>query len=442
MTMTESDLLKLVDQEVDSIVELARKLIRFNTTTPIAGEEAADEKECQEFIAHRLETSGFEIDIWEPENDRLKRYPNFVPGRNFQGRPNVVGCLKGLEQGRSLILNFHIDAVTPQPVERWRHDPWSGELDAGRIYGRGACDMKGGAAAAIAATEIIARAGVRLNGDLTIESVVDEEVAGLGTTACIDKGYRADAALIPEPVSSMGDPNCITVPVITRGNVYGKITVYGRAGHAEAKQPHWTKGGAVNAIEKATLVLRSLHDLEVEWTDRADKTNKLLTTPKIVPTLIRGGEWWQATIPEKCEIYINVPYMPANSDEKGFGGLVRKEIEDHVNAVAGGDPWLRHNPVLFTWSHDIPPAEIGQDEPIVRTVFESSRKLGYDPVAVGLDSWGDASNLISLGRIPATYFGPGRLDQAHAIDEFVEVSDLVRFTKGLVLILMQWCGHQ
>ncbi|NJN44192.1 MAG: M20/M25/M40 family metallo-hydrolase, partial [Anaerolineae bacterium] len=215
----------------------------------------------QKFIRTLLDGMGFETEMWEVDAAQLENGPGrgVRPDRDMSGMPVVVGQLPGAVNviasgdrqslrsnpptseeiaspndgqhrparndmaSRSLILNGHYDVVPEGDAALWMYDPYSATLAAGRMYGRGTADMKGGNAAMLFAVKMIQQAGLTFNGDLTVQIAPDEEATCMGTLACCLRGYTADAAFIPEP-TNMG------ILVAMRGSVYGTITVYGRAG--------------------------------------------------------------------------------------------------------------------------------------------------------------------------------------------------------------------
>ena len=184
------------------------------------------------------------------------------PWHHWEGRPITVGTVRGQGGGRSLIVNGHIDVVSPGDLERWTTPPFAADVRDGRIYGRGAVDMKGGVAAALFALRALADIGVRLRGDVIFEAVPDEETCAMGTVAAIERGYRADAGLVPEPT-------LLNLWIATRGLLHGSFVVPGRSAHAEVNQARWEDGGGVNAIERAVPLLASLGELSGEWRERA-----------------------------------------------------------------------------------------------------------------------------------------------------------------------------
>ena len=186
--------------------------------------------------------------------------------------------------------------------------------------------MKGGLASLLFALETLHRAGVRLRGDVVYCANTDEESSGAGSLACVNHGVRADAGIC-------GEPTGFDAWVCCRGTVMPVITVEGRAGHAEMPQPHWREGGAVNAIEKAKIVLDAIEALRAEWRGRADKKHWCLAPGDIVPTVIAGGVW-TVTYPPHCAITCDIQYLPANVDAEGTAKAVEAEVKDWIDAAA------------------------------------------------------------------------------------------------------------
>jgi len=427
LTEKESKVLDLIDENKEEIIEYLRKLIRFKTTTPQEGAKAEgdDYKNLQNFICNTLEEMNFSIDMWEVDSSELKSFPGsgIIQGRDLSNMPVLVGKLKGNGKGKSLILNGHYDVVPEGIVENWKHDPFKGEIEDNRIFGRGANDMKGGIAAMLHAIKFIQKAEIELGGDLTVETVPDEEATCMGTLACCQRGYTADAAIIPEPTD-------MKVLVAMRGSLYGKITVFGRAGHAEMTQPHWTEGGAVNAISKAMKVIAGLQELTEEWRTRPDKQHKFLDPDIIIPTVINGGKW-AVTYPEKVEIEFGAIFIP-NTRNK------RQEIEEKLMSVANTDSWLKEHPPKLeagAWHYG---AEIDENEPIVKTGMVALKDLGIESALTGFGSLTDAVHLVNYSKIPTISIGPD-YKSAHMTDEFVEIGQLVDTTKALALAIMRWC---
>jgi acetylornithine deacetylase len=430
LTDKEHNVLELIDENKDEIIEYLKKLISYRTVTPQKDvrAEGGDYKDLQNFIRNTLEQMNFNIDMWEVDSSELKNFPGsgIKHGRDLSNMPVLVGKLKGNGKGKSLILNGHYDVVPVGIIENWKHDPFKGEIEGNRLFGRGANDMKGGIAAMIHAVRFIQKAGIELSGDLTVETVPDEEMTCMGTLSCCQRGYTADAAIIPEPTD-------MKVLVAVRGSLYGKITVFGRAGHAEMPQPHWTESGAVNAISKAMKVIEALEELTEEWKTRPDKQHKYLDPDMIIPTVINGGGW-AVTYPEKVEIQFGSTFVPNTKNKL-------EEIEEKLKSVANNDPWLKEHPpkleVPDEWHYS---AEVDENEPIVLTGMEALQDIGIEPALRGFGSLTDCIHLINYSRIPTISIGPD-IKTAHMANEFVETGQLIDTTKVLALAIMRWCGY-
>ncbi len=413
------------------LVELTSALVALDTTARAAPDAPArQEAALQELLAARLAAAGAVVDVWEPRPEDVGGTRQVEP-LGFAGRPQLAATFPGTGGGRSLLLNGHIDVVTPEPVDRWTTPPFTPRVRDGRLYGRGACDMKGGVACLVLAAEILARLGLRLAGDLVVNTVTDEESSGAGGIAAVRHGVRADAGIVPEPTG-------FAVWVACRGSLTPTITVDGRPGHAELAQPHWSAGGAVNAIEKMGVVLDAVTRLREEWRLRPDKQHPHLAPGTVVPVLVSGGEWF-VSYPASCRLTCEVMYLPGEADGDGWGRRVEREFGDWLERAAQGDPWLREHPPAVSWAYDIPPAEVPADHPLVGVVQAASADVGEPATIGGLDSWFDAATFTRLGGTPCIGYGPRAIARAHTIDEFVPVEDLVRCCQALALAALRWC---
>jgi acetylornithine deacetylase len=432
VTTTIKQLIEAAEKKTSRVVELTSDLVKFNTTSPNPGQAPVDDKNCQGYIAERLRSLGFQVDLWEPNLEKLSHYPFYIKEQSFRNRPILAARLKGAGGGHSMILNAHLDVVPAGDPALWKHKPWGGAIVAGRVFGRGSCDMKGGAAAIITTAEILNELGIQLQGDLIIETVLDEEINGMGTVACIERGYTADAAIIPEPSN-------LDLWIATRGLLWARATIEGRSGHAELNHPHWTEGGAVNPIDKASIVLESFRKLENEWLRRSNKKHALLSTPRIIPTIIRSGDFW-ATIPDRCQMEMDIQYLPADRDTDGYGSSVKKEIEEHLLRSSNGDSWLAQRHPVIEWLMDLPPMEVQREHPLVRSVLSAVEATSLKPNISALDSWDDGAHLMNLASVPSVSIGPGPTEQAHVVDEFVTIDTLSKTTKILCAAVTEWCG--
>ena len=180
------------------LVQLATDLISFDTTARSPDDPPRDEAALQGYLAERLRRAGAAVELFEPTQADVagRQIPFDLP---FEGRPQLIARFAAGGTGRSLLLNGHIDAVSVEPRARWASDPFAAEVRDGNLYGRGSCDMKGGVAAMVFAAELLAQQGVRLAGELIVNTITDEESSGAGGIACARRGVRADAGIVPEP---------------------------------------------------------------------------------------------------------------------------------------------------------------------------------------------------------------------------------------------------
>lgn len=293
--------------------------------------------------------------------------------------------------------------------------------------------MKGGVAAIVVAAEVVSALGVRLGGDLTVCTVTDEESTGCGALAAIAHGIQADGAIVAEPSK-------LEAWVACRGALIATITVPGRPGHAGMHHADWRDGGAVNAIDKALVIIDALHRLESEWRSREDYRHRLLPGPDIVATGISAGEW-VVSYPASCRLTFHIAYLPEQADDDGWGSEVMAEVTRRVEDAAAGDAWLAEHRPIVRWAPEVPAAEVDERDPIVRTVVAAGQELGRPTRPTGFDSWYDGATFTKLGSMPSIGFGPGSLDVAHTIDEFVPIRDLVDSAKAIALGAMRFCGE-
>lgn len=428
-----------ISEHTDELVELASSLISFDTTARQPGDPPRQEAQLQRFLADRLRAVGAEIDLWEPDAAAMAGRPMVPPGLDFEGRPQLIATQRGSGGGRSLVLNGHIDVVSGEPRGEWVSDPFEPEVRDGLLYGRGACDMKGGVASMVFATEMLSRCGIRLAGDLMVATNTDEESSGAGGSALVQRGIKADAGIVTEPTG-------FETWVACRGSEYGVITVPGRPGHAEIFQPDWRQGGAVNAIEKAAVVLGAIESLRREWASRPEYAHPYLSYPNLLATMASAGEW-PVTYPAFCNLTIAVMFVAAQADEQGAGSLVRREVEEWIRREsAANDEWLAEHPPVFNWwQNAVMPMEIPESAPIVGVMTQATADIGRPGRVSGLDSWYDGATLTQLAGIPAIGYGPPGFDAdgvsvAHVIDEFVPVDGLVACAQGVAVAAMRFCG--
>ena len=402
----------------DDLVALLQRLVGFDSVES-GGQLAA----LQGFLAERLARVGAEVSLGEPAAELVAGHPYVPDGFDFAGRPQLVARFPGTGGGPTLLACGHVDVVSADPRDAWTAEPFGGERRDGAVFGRGACDMKGGVAAMTFAATALAELGVRLRGDLLVNTVSEEETTGAGGLVSA-RTLQADAAIVPEP-------SALAVWVACRGSLLCTIDVEGRGGHAGVPPRHPAQGGAVSAIDKAALLLEAIRRLNEEWALRP--RHQHLSPAHAVVTAIHGGEW-MVSYPARCRIEVHVEYLPGQEG-------VEAELEDWIARAAAGDPWLRDHPPAVAWLlGGVPPAEVDPAQPIVQALLAAERDLGREPRLGGMENWSDAATLVVEAGIPAVNYGPGDIARAHTADEHVPVADVVACAQGIAVAAMRFCG--
>ena len=425
MNALEQRVVDEVERRRDDLVELTSTLIGFDTRSDeLPGEEAA----LQAHLAGRLSEAGLEVELWEPEPYVVTGVA-VPPGFSFEGRPQLLARRPGGGGGRNLLLNGHVDVVPPGPLEAWTAPPSSARLSAGRLYGLGACDMKGGVAAMVLAVEALGALSVATAGDLLVNTVTDEESTGAGSAAMVARGLGADAGIIPEPTG-------LDVWTASRGAALATVTVRGRSGHAGLARTGNDPAAAVNAIEVAAPVLSALHRLRNEWRSEDGRGHPLLGSRDIVPVSIEAGDWL-VTHPSSCRVHCHVSFTPTQADERGLGDHVRRQVEQRVAEAARDDAWLSGHPPVVGWSA-VPTAEVPGGHPLVEVLRSAAADVGREGRLSSRTTWYDGVTFTRAG-IPTVACGPGDIAQAHSVDEFVPVDELVRAAQCMALAAVRFC---
>ncbi|MDK2856447.1 MAG: acetylornithine deacetylase [Bacillota bacterium] len=413
---------EVLREQEEEAVRFLQQLVQADTQVLGHGITGGREAAGQELIRARLERLGALPDVFEPEEDRLQRYGLGNEGHNYAGRPNVVARFPGVGGGRSIILNGHVDTMPPGDPAAWPYPPWSGVVERGRLYGLGAADMKAGLAGLLLAAEAVRRAGVRLKGDLIFESVVDEEGGGNGTLACLDRGYRADGAVIAEPTH-------LEVQPAHMGFIFYAVRVEGKPLHSSRK---WA---GVSAVEKAIKLIQALNELEHRWL--LTRRHPLLPGPSINVGEIHGGEAG-STVPGWCEFKLCLHYLP---DGPEAGRRTEREVLAALEDCARGDPWLREHPPKIEKYQEGSPFEVPVDHPLVQTTARAVEAENGAPVRVsGKPAGCDARYFTALARIPCVILGPGEPEQAHSVGESVDVQEYLTFIRIAARLILDWCG--
>ncbi|MGI6208029.1 MAG: ArgE/DapE family deacylase [Anaerolineae bacterium] len=388
-------LLKAAELESDGLVSFARRLVQ---TPSLSGQE----QEVAGLVEAEMRALGYD-EVW----------------RDDAG--NVIGRFLGTGGGRTVMLNGHMDHVDAGPVDAWAHPPYSGEVADGRLYGRGAADMKGALASMVYSVALLGRAGLRPAGDVLVTAVVQEETGGLGTQFLVESGLRADCAVVGEATS-------LELRRGHRGRLEVMATVNGRAVHASAPErganPHYTLASFVQRVRALEL-----------------PRHPDLVGASVAPTLCQGDQTSSNVIPGRVVLRLDYRTLPGEKadevasrfqallDESFTDGCSGKvEIEKRLMSTYTG--WEKV--VLNAFPAFILPA----DAPEVRTAVAALAELTGQEPKVGLWRFStDGGHLVEAG-IPTIGYGPGEESQVHTVNESIAVEELVRGAAGYAALCL------
>jgi acetylornithine deacetylase len=410
---------RAVEDRRDESVRLLQGLVRIPSVT---GQEGA----VQEVVERAMEERGLEVDRWEATPEEISPYIEHVGEQPvYESRPNVVGVRAGQGGGRSLLLNAHVDTVASGDPAAWGRDPFSGEVEGDSLYGRGACDMKGGLVTHLAALDALSELDLELRGDVSVAATVGEENGGLGALSAVLRGYRADAALITEPTR-------LRLVPAQGGSLVFRLEVPGRSAHAAVRDR------GVSALEKFVPIFEDLAKLEEERnaTLHHPLYEGLQNKVPINFGLVRAGNW-ASTVPESLVAEGRAGLIPGEEIE-----AFRETVAERISAVAERDPWLRENPPKLEWfGGQFAPAEVSPDAPICQALKRAHERVtGEEPAVEGVPYGADMRLFIRFGEIPCVMYGAGDVNVSHAPDEHVSIDELTIATKTIACLLAGWCG--
>lgn len=417
-TIERQRLLSTIDDSREKAISFLQQMVSIPSVT---GDEAA----IQAFLARHLEQLGLEVDLWETNWEELKKHPAYRPvERGYKGRPNIVATLKGTGAGRSLLLNGHTDVIPAGNGRGWSVDPWAAIIKDGRIYGRGAADMKSGVATQILAVQSLLTAGIELQGDVLINLVVDEEVSGHGTLDTVIRGYRADAGISGETSDLAIQPACI-------GRIWFEIEIRGKAAGI---QKRYEGVSGIDLGNKITAAVANLEKIRVATVSHPLYPNALDSLPCIVGSFSAGH--YPSAFPDTCLLKGSIGTLPGE-DHEG----VKRSLVDQVARAASEDPWMKeHPPVVRFDGFDAEASEIPKNHEIVAILCKNfSEVTGRRPEISGRQGAADTRFLNKYANTPTVIFGPGSTAVMHSNDEYVSIEDYMTAIKVLALSITDWC---
>jgi len=407
-----------MDEHLEEYTRFLQKLVQEESVR-------YQESKGQAVIIEKCRELGLHLDIWEIGENNLFQHPHFHTDRkDFQGNPNVVGVLKGKGGGKSLILNGHIDVVPIGNEKDWSAPPFSGKVEDGKLFGRGATDMKGGTAAILFALDAIISNNIRLKGDIIFQSVIEEESGGAGTLATLIRGYKAEGAIIPEPTGLKIFPK-------QQGSIWFRMKVKGKQAHGG------TRYEGVSAIEKAIIVFNHLKELERKRND-AIKDPLYQSIPIPVPInvgKIEGGSW-PSSVPDLVTLEGRLGIRPDETVDDA-----KKEMEETLLQLKHVDEWFETHPVELEWfGARWLPGNVATDHPLMNTVEQSYKQVTKKDPIIEASPWGTDGGILSqIGNIPVIVFGPGVTEVAHDQDEYIHIKDMLTAAKTIAISILHWC---
>ncbi len=376
---------------MDPALTLLRELVAIDSVNPSLVPGAAGEAQIAQAVAAHLRRIGLDVEV-QP----------VAPGRS-----NVIGVLEGRGTGRSLMLCGHVDTVGVDGMKA----PFDPVERDGRLYGRGAQDMKGGLAAMIDAARVVAEEGLSA-GRVIVAAVVDEEYASLGADALVTR-WRADGAVVTEPTD-------LRIAIGHKGFAWLEIETRGTAAHGSRPRE------GRDAILRMGRVLHELEQLDRRL--QAAAPDPLMGTASLHASLIEGGREL-SSYPDWCSLKLERRTVSGET-----GASVTREIEDILGRLRAADRELEVSlrPMFARPSYEI--------SPIHELPVALKGAIGTDLDFVGMSFWTDAAVLGSAG-IPSVLFGPGGAG-LHSVEEYVEIQDVLRCRDALATLARGWCGSK
>jgi acetylornithine deacetylase len=412
-----SEVLARVDRNRENILNFAKQMISFKTPNP----PAHNTREIQQWLAGELKNIGMKTEMHD-------LYPD---------EPLLVGVTEATGEA-TLVFNGHVDVAQVKEDEKWSFEPFSARWDERYLYGRGADDMKAGLTAAFWAIKVVLESGVNLKNRVMFQSVVGEEAGEHGTKTLLEKGYGGDFAIIPEPtgLDVCGQGGVVTLWIIIKSPETHHDGIRSRMIHA---------GGGIDgasAIEKMYKILNGMQELERYWAVTKSYPGLAPGANTINPAVIKGGRH-PAFVADECSLWYTIHYLP---DEKLDD--VQEEIVSYIDGLVNADPWLKKNPPelifggtsMFRDRGEIFPAsEILAENLHVQLLFSTfASVLGRDARSIVWPSVSDSGWFAEYG-IPVVICGPGKLEQAHAIDERIEVEQIMDAVRLYAAFILEFC---
>ena len=418
LTATETRVLAAVDEK-----DVVDRLCRLIAVPSVGG--TAAECEAQHLMADWLTDLGCDVDRWTIDLADAATAPD-APGQEVHRTEawGVVGTAPGVEDGvPALILSGHTDVVPPGDRALWAGDPFLPRLADGAVHGRGACDMKAGVVASLAALAAVRTAGARLVRPLAVHSLIGEEDGGLGAWATLRRGHTGDVCVIPEPTAQ-------AVVTASAGALTFRLEVAGQGAHGAIRDQ------GVSAVEMFGVVHAGLREFEAERQRDADPRFGGVRFPYGLSIgRVQAGDW-ASSVPDRLVaegrygVRLGEPVAVAQA-----------AFEERIAALCAAEPWLAQHPVRVTWtggsfaSGQLPPGH-----PLLAATTRAVTDAGAAPPPERALAGGSDLRLYAAAGIPTLHYGPGDLNLAHGPLERVPVDEVLTAARAFALLALRTCG--
>ncbi len=414
------DILSAVADGFGQQVAFTQDLVRLPS---LRGQEHT----AQDFLFEAMRSRDWAMDRWAIDVADIEGHPGFSPVKvNYDNAINVVGTHRPREdKGRSLILNGHVDVVPVGPSDMWSRPPFEPHIEGDWMYGRGSGDMKAGLVANIFALDALKRLGYQPAARVHVQSVTEEECTGNGALSCLQRGYRAEAAIIPEPE----DDKLVRANV---GVIWFRVHLRGLPVHVREA------GAGANAIEASFPIIQALRALEEKW--NAQKSGRPHFDDLDHPInfnvgKIAGGDW-ASSVPAWCSFDCRIALFPGWSPAEKA-----REIEAAIQAASAKIPFLANNPPQIEWNGFFAEGYVLEEGSVAEQTLGRAHAKAYGKSLESFVTAGylDGRVFVLYGDCPCLVYGPYS-ENIHGFDERVSLSSLQRVTGSIALFIAEWCG--
>jgi len=380
-----------VDKNKDEIIRLVQELVRI----PSFSGDAHGLSRIAQVISGEMSRNGFSIQLIEAE----------------EGLTNVIGKYQGSNNAPWILFNGHTDVVPVQRDEDWIVEPFSAEIKDGRIYGRGACDMKGGLAAMLAAPKIVFSLFPEYKGNIILTATVDEEIGGFkGMKYIVEQGIKADMGIVCEPTD-------LKIVNVCKGLLWLKLRTKGKSAHGGMPEH------GINAVYKMAKILNRLEDYDFK-----QAPHDVLGKPTINIGRITGGAR-PNIVPDSCEAEIDIRYLPNQNRQE-----IIDELKELISELKREDHQIDAEIDIIRYRSSV---EISKEEKVIQTIMEAfGEVMGNYPEFRGMVTPADSEYLVNAG-IPSVMFGPGADQLAHTTNEWIAIDEILNAVKIYATIMIR-----